>query len=211
MTQQPAAHPQVTGLVLAAGAGRRWGRPKALLVDEDGVPRLARTVDGMVAAGCGSVTVVLGAAAEEARPLLAGRPARVVVADDWAEGLGASLRRGLADLRAEDETLAALVTLVDLPDVGAPVLSRVLDVWRSGGGGTDALVRATYGGRPGHPVLLGRDHWGPLIGSLTGDTGAQPYLRSRNVREVNCDDLATGRDLDHPGDLPDGSRDSGPR
>ena len=188
------------------------GRPKALLVDDDGMPRLARTVDDLVAAGCGSVTVVLGAAADRAGSLLGDRPARVVVAADWAEGLGASLRRGLRAL-AEDrgEALAALVTLVDLPDVGAPVLGRVLGAWRADGGRPDALVRATYGGRPGHPVLLGRDHWAPLIESLAGDTGAQPYLRSRNVREVNCDDLATGRDLDEPVDLADGSRDSGSR
>src|SRR3954447_5096980 len=115
-----ADHPEVAGLVLAGGAGRRMGGPKALLVDDDGVPRLARTVDGLLEAGCGSVTVVLGAAAEQARPLLADRPAHVVVADDWAEGLGASLRRGLRALAAEDapHAAAALVTLVDLPDVG---------------------------------------------------------------------------------------------
>lgn len=187
------------------------GQPKALLVDEDGASRLARTVDGLVEAGCASVTVVLGAAAERARPLLGDRSARVVVADDWAEGLGASLRRGLRVLADDATGAAALVTLVDLPDVGAPVLARVIDAWRADGGRPDALVRATYDGRPGHPVLLGRDHWAPLIATLAGDTGAQPYLRRRNVREVTCDDLATGRDLDHPGDLPHRSGDSGPR
>jgi CTP:molybdopterin cytidylyltransferase MocA len=203
-------YPRVAGLVLAGGAGRRMGTPKALLVDGDGTPRLARSVDALVASGCGSVTVVLGASAEEARALLGDRGVRVVVAPDWAEGLGASLRAGLRTVAdAPDEPDAALVNLVDLPDVGPPVLRRVLEAWDAGGGRADALVRATYGGRPGHPVLLGRDHWEPLVATLAGDTGAQPYLRSRNVQEVTCDDLATGRDLDHPGDLPGPSPDSG--
>jgi CTP:molybdopterin cytidylyltransferase MocA len=203
--------PEATGLLLAGGAGRRMGTPKALLVDRDGVPRLARTVDGLLEAGCTSVTVVLGAAAEVARPLLGDREVRVVVATDWAEGMGASLRAGLRALAATDggDAVAALVTLVDLPDVGTTVLRRVLDAWETGGGRPDALLRATYAGRPGHPVLLGRDHWGPLIGSLEGDTGAQPYLRSRKVQEVTCDDLATGRDLDRPDDLPGGVREGG--
>src|SRR3954470_6547122 len=137
-----ADHPEVAGLVLAGGAGRRMGGPKALLVDDDGVPRLARTVDGLRAAGCGSVTVVLGAAAEEARPLLGDRSVRVVVASDWAEGLGASLRSGLRALVSQDAggTAAALVSLVDLPDVGPPVLDRVLEAWRVGGGRQDALL-----------------------------------------------------------------------
>jgi CTP:molybdopterin cytidylyltransferase MocA len=177
------------------------GTPKALLLDLDGEPRLGRAVDDLVEAGCESVMVVLGAAADEAEPLLGDRDVRVVVATEWAEGMGASLRSGLRALDA-DQAPAALVMLVDLPDVGPPVLRRVLDAWRAGGGRPDALLRATYAGRPGHPVLLGRDHWSALAGSVAGDTGAQPYLRSRNVQEVSCDDLATGRDLDRPEDLP---------
>lgn len=202
--------PQVTGLLLAGGGGRRMGTPKALLTDADGTSRLARTVDGLLLAGCGAVTVVLGAQADAARPLLGDREVRVVVARDWAEGMGASLRRGLRAV-ADGDAVAALVTLVDLPDVGPGVLRRVLQAWVAAGGRADALLRATYGGRPGHPVLLGRDHWAPLVASVAGDTGAQPYLRSRSVQEVSCDDLATGRDLDRPDDLPAGPRDGGPR
>jgi CTP:molybdopterin cytidylyltransferase MocA len=196
---------RAAGLLLAGGAGRRMGTPKALLLDDDGTPRVARAVDGLVAGGAGPVTVVLGAMAEEVRSLLAGRDVRVVVAEDWADGMGASLRRGLRALTDDaTDAAAALVMLVDLPDIGPAVLHRVLADWEAGGARPDALVRATYAGRPGHPVLLGRDHLPPLIASLSGDTGAQPYLRSRNVREVSCDDLATGRDLDHPHDLPSG-------
>ena len=197
---------RAVGLLLAAGGGRRMGRPKALLADPAGTPFVDTAVDSFLAAGCGPVTVVLGAQADQALTLLRPRPPterQVVVAEDWAEGMGASLRRGLAALedRADPEVAAALVTLVDLPDVDGAVMTRVLDRWHAGGQSPDALVRATYGGRPGHPVLIGREHWAPLRASLAGDRGAQPYLDRRRVHEVSCDDLATGRDVDRPEDL----------
>jgi CTP:molybdopterin cytidylyltransferase MocA len=194
----PTPYADVVGLVLAAGAGRRMGTPKALLPG-----RVTAAVDALTAAGCGSVTVVLGAAADRAAGLVPQERARVVVADDWAEGMGASLRRGLVaagDAQGEG-VRAALVTLVDLPDVGAPVMLRVLDRWQAAGSGPGALLRATYDGRPGHPVLLGRDHWAPLVDTLAGDRGAHGYLAGRRVLEVSCEDLATGRDLDRPEDL----------
>jgi molybdenum cofactor cytidylyltransferase/nicotine blue oxidoreductase len=190
----------VAGLLLAAGAGRRMGRPKALLVDHDGAPLAGRVVERLREAGCARVTVVLGAAAEEATALLRPYDVEVVVAENWDAGMGASLRRGLDVLRDTTEAQAALVTLVDLPDVDARVMARVLDAGRAGDlGGT--LARATYDGRPGHPVLIGRDHWSPLITTLDGDEGARGYLSGHDVVEVSCDDLATGHDVDRPEQL----------
>ncbi len=204
----PGGPARVAGLVLAAGAGRRMGGPKALLLAPSGQPRSQVAVADLQAAGCAPVILVLGAGAEQARALLpaAGAP-EVVLAPDWAEGLGASLRAGLAALeaRAGENDAAVLVTLVDLPDVGAPVMRRVLCRWREEGSRSDALARATYAGRPGHPVLLGRDHWARLRAALSGDTGAGPYLAGRRVLHVTCDDLATGRDLDLPEDLEQGT------
>ncbi len=134
---------EVVGLVLAAGAGRRLGgRPKALLADPDGTPYLSRAVARLHAAGCARVLVVLGAAAGEATELLEPGSADVVVAPDWADGMGLSLRRGLVELEDGPGT-AVLVTLVDLPDVDTAVMSRVLHRWRSSGAGSDALLRAT--------------------------------------------------------------------
>jgi CTP:molybdopterin cytidylyltransferase MocA len=175
------------GLLLAAGAGRRMGRPKAL-VDT----WLVDAVTALRHGGCTQVTVVLGAAAEEARPLLGGYDVEVVVADDWTEGMGASLRAGLRSL--VDESTAALVSLVDLPDVGSDVVRRLLDRPVS----ADTLARATYDGTPGHPVLIGRDHWQGVIESATGDQGARSYLGSHQVDLVECGDLASGRDVDDP-------------
>ena len=88
----------VAGLLLAAGAGRRMGRPKALVRDDAGEPWLVRGVEVLRKGGCETVTVVLGAAAEEARTLLEGHDVDVEVAEEWERGMGASLRAGLATL-----------------------------------------------------------------------------------------------------------------
>ena len=182
----------IVGLLLAAGAGRRMGMPKALVDDW-----LVRSIDVLREGGCDDVLVVLGAAAEEARTRLpTGQEA--VVAEDWDEGMGASLRVGLGALGPDVE--AAVVHLVDLPDVGADVVSRVVAgvapaAGQSSGAG-DRLARAAYAGVPGHPVLIGRDHWSGVIEAAVGDQGARSYLRSSHVRLVECGDLASGSDVD---------------
>jgi CTP:molybdopterin cytidylyltransferase MocA len=173
----------VAGLLLAAGAGRRMGMPKALVDDW-----LVRSIEVLREGGCDDVLVVLGAAAEEARALLP-PDQRVVVAEDWDEGMGASLRIGLAALGPDAE--AAVVHLVDLPDVGADVVARVVST-----GSTTELARAAYGGVPGHPVLIGRDHWAGVIEAAVGDQGARGYLKTHDVRLVECGDLAGGDDVD---------------
>ena len=208
MTSVP--EPSATaGLLLAAGAGRRMGRPKALVHDETSGSWLVRRTADLVAAGCSPVVVVLGAAHEDAAALLGeglrgGSQVEVVVAEHWADGMGHSLHAGLAHLqrRAPAPVAGAVVMLVDLPDVGIDVLTRVTSAWAAHQRPRDALARATYDGRPGHPVVLGRDHWAPLIETLHGDVGAQTYLTRvdvrRSVEAVECADLATGRDLDRP-------------
>ena len=116
----------------------------------------------------------------------------MVVATDWSEGMGASLRAGvdgLAGLAPDAE--AAMVHLVDLPDVGADVLARVASY-----AAPAVLARAVFAGRPGHPVLLGRDHWPGVAAAARGDVGARDYLAGREVRAVECGDLASGEDVD---------------
>lgn len=181
------------GLLLAAGAGTRMGRPKALVVGADGEAWLARGVRALREGGCADVTVVLGAAADDAAALV---PPGVttVVAEGWADGMSASLRTGLA---AVDGTAAevAVVSLVDLPDVGPEVVRRVLDAGADAG----TLSRATYDGRPGHPVVIGRDHWPGVLETTRGDAGARDYLATHEVTAVECGDLASGRDVDTRG------------
>jgi molybdenum cofactor cytidylyltransferase/nicotine blue oxidoreductase len=181
------------GLLLAAGAGTRMGKPKALMRDADDTSWLRRAVAVLQDGGCAAATVVLGAAADEATPLLEGTDVAVVVAEDWSEGMGASLRAGLRAIAGSD-AVAAVVMLVDLPDVTAEVVRHVAArVTRA-----DQLARATYAGRPGHPVVIGRDHWAAAADSVSGDQGAREYLVSHGVVDVDCDHLATGRDRDSP-------------
>jgi CTP:molybdopterin cytidylyltransferase MocA len=173
------------GLLLAAGAGRRMGTPKALVKDW-----LARGIDVLAEAGCSPVVVVLGAAEVKARALLHGRTVIVAAVADWSVGLSASLRTGIMALPAD--TPAVVVTLVDLPDVGATVVRRVLEK----GTGPASLTRATYHRRPGHPVVLGRAHWPGILAAARGDVGARGYLERHLPVLVECADLASGRDID---------------
>lgn len=180
----------IHGLLLAAGAGSRMGMPKALVEDEDGRPWLTRAVDVLRDGGCADVTVVLGAAASQASALVPVGTGSVV-AEDWASGMSASLRAGLVALAGSGAT-AALVHLVDLPDVTADVVRRVLGA----GDHAEVLARATYDGRPGHPVLIGRSHWSSIVGEVAGDEGARRYLAGHPTTLVECGDLASGADVD---------------
>lgn len=166
------------------------GTPKALVRGPDGVAWLHARRSTLLEAGCDGVLVVLGARADEAAALLGDHDH--VVAHDWADGMSASLRAGLREASARDVE-AVLVHLVDLPDVGADVVRRLLAYARP-----DALARAAYRGRPGHPVVVGRDHWPALLAELEGDEGAKGYLARHGATLVECADLATGADVDTP-------------
>ena len=170
------------------------GGPKALLRDESGTAYVVRAVQVLRDGGCDGITVVLGASAEDVRSLLDGLDVAVTVADDWAEGMGASLRTGLSDPSLGDAE-AVVVGLVDLPDVGPETVRRLLEKVPAG---PEALARATYDGRPGHPVLLGRRHWAGVVATATGDRGARDYLRANPPALVECGDLASGHDVDTP-------------
>ena len=178
----------VVGVLLAAGSGERFGGPKALAREDDGTSWLLRSVQAL--RPCTELVVVLGAEAEQAAALLPMSVSRIR-ADDWAEGMGASLRAGLTALAPTDHD-AALVSLVDLPDVDAAVVARLVGSVC----GRDDLARAAYDGVPGHPVLIGRDHWAGVVEGATGDRGARNYLASHDTRLVECGDLATGADVD---------------
>ncbi|WP_270887393.1 nucleotidyltransferase family protein [Pedococcus sp. 5OH_020] len=191
----PSAVP-VAGLLLAAGAGRRMGSPKALLAGPDGLSYAARGIRVLREAGCRPVIVVLGASAAEAAAATT-EADRVVVAHEWRSGQSASLRAGL-EAAAQSDAEAVVVLLVDLPDVGADVVRRVA---QSAVGAPAGLARAAYLGVPGHPVLLGREHWQGVLAAAEGDSGARDYLARHPHELVECADLATGRDVDTPADL----------
>lgn len=182
----------VAGLLLAAGGGRRFGMPKALVPWGSGllVEHAAAT---LADAGCDPVITVLGAAADEVRSR-ARLPGLLVDNPDWAEGMGSSLRVGLNALGDSD---AVIVLTVDTPGITANAIRRLITLAAPG-----ALARATYDGVPGHPVLIGRDHWRGVAEVADGDTGARPYLARNRVTDVPCADIADGADADRPEDLP---------
>ncbi|WP_370943517.1 NTP transferase domain-containing protein [Amycolatopsis sp. cg5] len=182
------------GLLLAAGAGRRFGGPKAL-AELDGEPLLLRALRTLTEGGCGPIRVVLGAQADDVRALLPD-PSIAVEAEDWSTGMGASLRAGL-DAFTETEAASVLVHLVDLPWVGPDIIARVRAT-----AGPEAAARASYDGVPGHPVLLGRRWWPEIADTARGDRGARDWLATRtDLQLVECADLGVGSDVDRPGDL----------
>ena len=195
----------VVGVLLAAGAGSRMGGPKALVGPgypaAGGESPVSQVAGWMHAGGCPEVVVIIGARAADVRATLPAHAwLRVVEATDWSHGMAASLRAGLAYITAGD-ALAALVTLVDLPDVRTPVFERVLAAAEPGDSADSAgriLARAAYEGRPGHPVLIGRRWWASAAELARGDQGARALFATRPHSIVECGDLTTGEDADLP-------------
>jgi len=172
------------------------GGPKAL-VELEGRLLVHHALSALRDGGCAPLIVVVGAAAEAVRAVLPPE-VHVAPAHGWAEGMGASLRAGLAALEElEPVPEAVLVHLVDLPGVTAAAIARLTVRV-----GPDALIRASYDGRPAHPVLIGRSHWSAVSASATGDSGARAYLSGNTALQlVECADVADPADVDTPEQL----------
>ncbi|MFI6333763.1 NTP transferase domain-containing protein [Streptomyces sp. NPDC050535] len=189
---------QVAGLLLAAGGGRRLGgRPKALLPHR-GRPLVEHAAGVLRAGGCTRVHVVLGAQAEVVRERTSLPGCVLVDNPEWEEGMGSSLRAGLASL-AGTGVRAVLVSLVDQPGIGPEAVGRVLAAYQDAG----SLVSAAYEGVRGHPVLFGAAHWTAIAATATGDRGARAYLREHEevITLVECGDIARPYDIDTEQDL----------
>ena len=182
--------------MLAAGAGRRMGRPKALLQFQ-GRLLVERGVDLLRAGGCQPVHAVVGAAADEVVASADLGTALAVRNDEWATGLASSLRAGLASMPAEVE--AVVIALVDQPLVTPEAIHRLISAHHAGA----LLAVAMYAGEPRNPTLLARKTWTAVLAESHGDSGARSYLRSHweDVVPVPCDDISSPVDLDTPADL----------
>ncbi|MGZ4508160.1 MAG: nucleotidyltransferase family protein [Blastococcus sp.] len=190
--------PTVAAVVLAAGGGRRYGMPKALV--EYGGSLLVERAVRTARAVCDPVLVVLGAQAVDVwrRADLDG--ATVLANRDWETGMASSLRTGLAGLRGWPGRVdAALILLVDMPGMTAEALTRMTEH-----ASPSVLAVATYDGVRGHPVLIGREHWDGVVATATGDEGARRYLAAHDVAEIDCTGLADPTDLDVPPEQPGG-------
>jgi nicotine blue oxidoreductase len=185
-------------VLLAAGEGSRFGRPKAL-VELGGQTLAERGITLLRAGGTDPVLIVTGAAQVDLRPE---HQARTVYNGEWRTGMGSSLRaalRALTELEAGQEIGAVVVALADQPLVGAEAVGRLIAAYQAG---ADVAV-AAYGGKPRNPVLLAREHWPGVIATATGDQGARAFLRARPelVTLVECGDTGRPDDIDTPADL----------
>jgi CTP:molybdopterin cytidylyltransferase MocA len=189
-----AAEPRIAGIILAAGAGRRFGGPKQL-APIGGRPMLDVVIDNALAVpALDPVLVVLGAHLAEVRAAIDFGVLPVVEAPDWDRGQSASLRAGVA---AAGDVDAALILLGDQPFITPQVIAGAIGwdpEWHD-------AVRTTYFGEPGHPVLLTRRLLDE-VASLDGDVGARDLLRRHRVRTFEAGHLADPTDIDTPGDLP---------
>lgn len=181
------------GLVLAAGAGRRFGQPKALIA-YDGRSLLDRSVATLRAGGCRQVLAVLGAGADQA---LAGATEAFtpVLNRRWGQGLSASLKAGLAAVPERYD--GVVVTLVDQPRIEPEAVRRVIAAAEEGA----TVAVAVYAGRRGHPMYFAREHLGPIAETAQGDQGARGFLAANPqlVAEVPCPGDPV--DVDTPADL----------
>lgn len=191
--QSSAAPGGIVALVLAAGAATRFGGRKQL-APLHGRPLLEHALRAAEAGPATATVVVLGADAEEIERGVELGGATVVRCRDWERGQGASLRAGLAVVAPEAG--AALVTLGDEPFVPPAASERLLAARRPGLG----ALRAAYDGRPGHPVLIERELFAPLI-AAPAETNPATLLRAVGIAAVECGDLGDPADVDTPEQL----------
>jgi molybdenum cofactor cytidylyltransferase len=181
----------ICGLVLAAGAGTRFGKRPKLLAELDGRPLLEHAVAAQCAVSdLERVVVVLGAHAEAILAAVDFMRAEPVVCSRWQEGQALSLRCGVETLTDRADVRRVIVTLGDEPRMTPELIARFV--------AEPPGTRATYDGRPGHPVVLGPVQM-RAIAALRGDRGARELLRGGGT--VECGHSSAARDVDTPEDL----------
>jgi CTP:molybdopterin cytidylyltransferase MocA len=180
---------KVAGAVLAAGAGRRMGGPKAELV-VDGRRLLDRAVDNLATAGCAPILAVVPARTTGPDR---GPGVQIVVNPDPGRGLRSSLALAV-DAAADADAL--VVVLVDMPGTTWSAIGAVVRAWRPG-----RIAVARYADRSGHPIVMTIAMWRAALAMAGPDDGARRYLRaySELVDEVAVE--GSGADLDTPADL----------
>lgn len=184
-------------IVLAAGAGTRFDGAK-LLAPLDDRPLIGWAVAAALGARVETVTAVLGARADRVRDALEAFDdprLRNVVCEDWAEGLSASLRCGLAAL--PDDSRAVAIFLGDMPRCSAAVADAMLERVLAGA----PAAMPEFAGRPGHPVAIAPQLFGAL-GNLSGDRGARAVLEATpGIVRIAVDDPGCIEDVDARADL----------
>lgn len=184
-------HPRIAAVVLAAGASRRLGSLKQLAVLNDGT-LLERTVRVAHEAGCSQVIVVLGAEAELVLQNGLSDQVIPVINNDWKEGMGSSIRRGVRACGPDVE--GVVIMTCDQPAVTAGHLQLLMK--------RPEIKASRYAGRKGVPAFFPRGYFEALM-ALTGDMGARELIASAEAVDLEggeldvdtVDDLARAREL----------------
>jgi len=190
----PRRAPTIAAVVLAAGRSRRMAPHNKLLIeDRTGKPMVGRVVDNVLASRARPILAVTGHMAGEVEQTLAGKPVRFVHALDYAEGLSASLKAGIAAV--PPECAAAIVCLGDMPLVTGRIIDRLLAAYDPDEG--RLIVLPTFRGKQGNPMLWDRKFF-PEILQISGDSGARSLLARHKdaVAEVEVGEDAVLRDFD---------------
>ncbi|TMK00379.1 MAG: 4-diphosphocytidyl-2C-methyl-D-erythritol kinase [Alphaproteobacteria bacterium] len=198
---QPRAEPpavagrRIAAVVLAAGRSTRMGGPNKLLAEIRGRPLVRIVVDEAVASHAKPVIVVVGHERGEVEKALAGLPVQFVHNPDFAQGLGTSLKAGIAAVPAEAD--GAIVCLADMPQVDASLLNRLIAAFDPDRGAL--IVMPTAEGRRGNPVLWSRRFFPDLM-AIEGDVGARHFIGrySEAAVEVPLEGKAALVDVDTP-------------
>jgi molybdenum cofactor cytidylyltransferase len=190
---------RVSAVILAAGTSSRMGTPKQLLPIEPGAEEtlLGRVIENVRRSHAQEIVVVLGHAAEEIRKRVPLEGARVVVNEDYRQGMGTSLRAGLAAVDPRSE--AALIVLADQPFIRPATLDRLIEQYEAN---RPQIAIPVYRGFRGNPVLLDRSVF-PEVMELQGDIGCRAIFGSHleNILKVPVEDPGILADIDETADL----------
>jgi len=184
----------VTGVILAAGQGRRMGEPKQLLPLGE-KPMVWHVATAACLAGLDAVIVITGAYATAVKQVLQDLPLQIIYNEDWAQGQSTSVKRAVESITAKDQAVVFL--LADQPLVDSSLINEIIKAY----GETNASIiipRALN--QPGNPVLFDLVVWRSALLHLSGDEGARQIIR-RNKEAIHYIELLDGQvffDVDTP-------------
>jgi molybdenum cofactor cytidylyltransferase len=186
----------IAGLILAAGASTRLGRPKQLLKAQ-GKPLLEKATEAALEARLDGVYVVLGARYEEIKTSIRHLPAQLIRNEQWQDGIGSSLSSGIRAIRTSNNYDAVLIMLSDQLHVNGTHLSALVNTYLKSS--HKAIVATTYGHQTGVPALFDQFYF-PQLENLSGDTGAKKVIRQHMDRVLSVNFEQASIDIDTPED-----------
>lgn len=184
----------ITGILLAAGASRRFGTDKLTQSLPNGVPVAVQACRHLLMA-CDQVLVVVRPGSTTLIDQLTPLGVEIAVCDTASQGMGASLAFAI---QSRPDAHAWLIALADMPGIQTETLRQVADALRDGA----LLAAPQFQGRRGHPVGFSAA-LGEALRNLQGDQGAKSLLRThaQALTQIDCEDPGILWDIDHPEDL----------